>query len=512
MATKPPPARSIGVLEPPTSAPTGDLLELAHDAFIVTSVPDGTVTYWNHAAALIYGWTADEAIGRHISLLLGTHFPIPMAVIRERVQETGLWEGEIVQSTRTGETIVVRSRWAARLDADGKVEALLQINRDVTVEKLVREELARSEFRFRYMIENADEGVVQTSPTGEVLFANQRFADLLGVPFEGIIGRSVFDFTDEAGAHLIQGRTLSDTTATHLSSDFTWIRADGTEVFTRVSAAAMRDQEGTHIGSLSLVMDVGERRKAQELLDNLNQELERRVAARTSELAALNQELEAFAYSVSHDLRAPLRSIDGFSQALLEDYSDKLDDTGLDYLGRLRASAQRMALLIDDMLTLSRVNRGTVTTHEIDLALIARDVVDDLRRLEPEREVTFDAIGDLVANADPRLMRIMLTNLIGNAWKFTAGRTPALIELGARTVDGEHRFFVRDNGAGFDMRYADKLFTPFQRLHDQAQFPGSGIGLATVQRIVQRHGGKVWAEAVLEQGATFDFSLPGGDR
>jgi PAS domain S-box-containing protein len=511
MKTKAPRAQPISERTPQAAAPLDlipDLLELAHDAFIVTSIPFGIVRYWNHAAFEIYGWTAEEAVGRQVDDLLGTVFPMILADIQQQLSDTGLWEGELVQTTRTGETIVVKSRWAARRDASGKVEALLKINRDITAEKLVRDELARSEFQFRYMIENADDGILQTSPTGLILFANQRFVDLLGIPFEGIVGRVVSEFTDEAGYRRIQGQAQNATITTHVGSDVTWIRRDGTEVFTRVSAAAMQDQGGAHIGSLALIRDIGEKKKAQELLANLNQELESRVVARTTELASVNQELEAFAYSVSHDLRAPLRGIDGFSHALLEDYSDSLDETGREYLRRLRASAQRMAMLIDDMLTLSRVNRGTVARVEVDLGAVARDVVDELRHAEPEREVTITTAPDLIASADPRLIRIMLTNLIGNAWKFTTGKKSATIELGVDTAGNEKTYFVRDNGAGFDMRYVGKLFTPFQRLHTQAQFVGSGIGLATVQRIIKRHGGTVRAEAVPDQGATFYFSLP----
>jgi PAS domain S-box-containing protein len=512
MITKPPHIEPTGEPTPPTALPMAlipDLLELAHDAFIVAQVPSGVVLYWNHAASVIYGWTAEEAVGRNIDDLLGTVFPMVIADIQQQLADTGLWEGELVQTTRTGETIVVTSRWAARRGPSGKVETLLKINRDITAEKLVRDELARSEFQFRYMIENADDGILQTSPTGLILFANQRFVDLLGIPFEGIVGRTVSEFTDEAGYHRIQGQAQKPA-ATHVGTDVTWIRADGKEVFTRVSAAAMEDQDGAHIGSLALIRDIGEKKKAQELLANLNQELEVRVVARTTELASVNQELEAFAYSVSHDLRAPLRGIDGFSYALLEDYGDKLDETGREYLNRLRASAQRMAVLIDDMLILSRVNRGNVARTELDLGVLAGEVVDELRLAEPERDVTITLASDLIANADPRLMRILLTNLIGNAWKFTSGSDAARIELGVEVAGNEKAYFVRDNGAGFDMRYVDKLFTPFQRLHTQAQFAGSGIGLATVQRIIKRHGGTVRAEAVLDQGATFYFSLPAG--
>jgi PAS domain S-box-containing protein len=517
VTTKTPPAPSTGVSGSEHRVPAlpdliPDLLDLAHDAFIVTSVATGKVSYWSRAASTIYGWTAKEAAGRPVDELLGTVFPAAFTDIQRQMLETGLWEGELMQSTRTGQTIVVRSRWAARRDSQGKVDALLQINRDITAEKVVHDALARSEFQFRYMVENADEGIVQTSPTGSILFANQRFTDLLGVPYEGIIGRSIFDFTDEAGYHLVQGQPGVGATGTHdtFSPEVTWICADGRKVFTRVSAAAMQDQEGEHIGSLSLIRDIGEKKKAQELLANLSQELEVRVAARTVELASVNQELKAFAYSVSHDLRAPLRGIDGFSQALLEDYSDSLDETGRDYLRRLRASAQRMATLIDDMLTLSRVNRGSAAAAAVDLGVLAGEVLDDLRILEPKRQVTFLTTGDLAASADPRLTRILLTNLIGNAWKFTAGKTPATIELGVDLTGDEKTYFVRDDGVGFDMNYVGKLFRPFQRLHTQAQFPGSGIGLATVQRIVKRHGGSVRAEGEPDHGATFYFTLPAG--
>ncbi|MEP7105086.1 MAG: PAS domain-containing protein, partial [Chloroflexota bacterium] len=183
-----------------------DLLDLAHDAFIVTSVTGGTVSYWSRAATAIYGWTAREAAGRRINELLGTVFPVAEADIQRRTLETGLWEGELIQSTKSGQTIVVRSRWAPRRDSHGNVLALLRINRDITAEKVIHDALARSEFQFRYMVENADEGIVQTSPTGSILFANQRFTDLLGIPFHGVVGRSIFEFTDEAGYHLVKGQ------------------------------------------------------------------------------------------------------------------------------------------------------------------------------------------------------------------------------------------------------------------------------------------------------------------
>lgn len=235
--------------------------------------------------------------------------------------------------------------------------------------------------------------------------------------------------------------------------------------------------------------------------------LERRVVERTAQLEAANKELEAFSYSVSHDLRAPLRGIDGFGQILLEEYSNKLDDQGREYIQRLRAASQRMAQIIDDLLKLARVTRAELSLEEIDLSALALDVVEKLRSEFPERNVRFDTVRGLKAHADIRLLRIALENLLGNAWKFTGRRQEAHIEFGASDQNGQPVYFVRDNGAGFDMAYTNKLFGAFQRLHDAHEFPGTGIGLATVQRVIQKHGGRIWAESAVDRGATFYFTL-----
>ena len=221
-----------------------------------------------------------------------------------------------------------------------------------------------------------------------------------------------------------------------------------------------------------------------------------------------NKELEAFSYSVSHDLRAPLRGIDGFSQALVEDETDRLSERGRDYLKRIRAAAQRMAELIDDLLRLSRVSRGEFKRERVDLSALVGAIVDELRRAVPERAVTVDVQPEVIASGDPRLVRITLENLLGNAWKFTSKTAGARLAFGAVREGDELVYFVRDNGAGFDMKYAERLFGAFQRLHADKDFPGTGIGLATVQRIVNRHGGRIWVEAAVGEGATFRFTLP----
>jgi signal transduction histidine kinase len=238
-------------------------------------------------------------------------------------------------------------------------------------------------------------------------------------------------------------------------------------------------------------------------LEERNEELRRNAA----ELLAANTELDAFAYSVSHDLRAPLRSIDGFSQVLLEDYATRLDESGQDSLQRVRAASQRMAVLIDDLLKLARVTRAEMHTEPVDLSAMARDIVAELQRTAPERPVEFAIAPGLKVQGDSRLLRVVLDNLLRNSWKYTGNQPRPRIEFATAEDNGQRVFMVRDNGAGFDMKYADKLFGVFQRLHTSTEFEGTGVGLATVRRIITRHGGRIWAEGVVDRGATFYFTL-----
>jgi signal transduction histidine kinase len=283
-----------------------------------------------------------------------------------------------------------------------------------------------------------------------------------------------------------------------------------------IKAGDLRRRVGTgardEVGRLSrafdamtyaLVNDIAEREKAEEEVRGLNKDLEHHIR----QLEESNRELDAFSYSVSHDLRSPLRSIDGFSRALVEDYSGKLDDEGRDYLERIRGATQRMAQLIDDLLKLSRVARMEAQRETVDLSAIAADISGRLRKNRPERQVRFIIADGLAASGDERLLTVALENLIANAWKFSEKNPEAVIEFGIAHVQGEPAFYVKDNGAGFDMAFAGKLFNPFQRLHHAAEFSGTGIGLATVKRIINRHGGRVWIESQMNTGTTVYFTL-----
>ncbi|MDH2433136.1 ATP-binding protein [Pokkaliibacter sp. MBI-7] len=283
-----------------------------------------------------------------------------------------------------------------------------------------------------------------------------------------------------------------------------WHVRSGEFRFVVFKAVPLLGPDGRPQEWMGVIDDVHERVQASQEVTRLNAELEQRVVQRTAELENANRELEAFSYSVSHDLRAPLRSIDGFSLALLEDYREQLDGTAQDYLDRVRAAAQRMGGLIDDLLNLARVSRMEIKRQPLNLSAMAEELISELQETAPERQVTVRIQAGLLAYGDDRLMRVALGNLLNNAWKYTSRCAAPSIEFDRN----EEEFFIRDNGAGFDMTYASRLFTAFQRLHDTQEFPGTGVGLATVQRVIRRHGGQIRAEARINEGATFFFTLP----
>jgi PAS domain S-box-containing protein len=291
----------------------------------------------------------------------------------------------------------------------------------------------------------------------------------------------------------------------HADDEVHW-RADGSSIPVEYWSHPMY-RDNTLIGAVVTFVDISARRQVEAELRQHRDELEQRVKSRTAELSAANQELEAFSYSVSHDLRAPLRAIDGFSSILIEDYATQFDPEAKRYFQRIRDAVQRMGVLIDELLELSRVGRTEMRLTSVDLSAIAGEVVETLQNGEPQRRVHVTLTPGLVAHGDERLLRLLLQNLVDNAWKYTRHVPAAHIDFGMRSEADETVYYVRDNGAGFDMVFADKLFQPFQRLHRPEDFEGTGVGLAIVARIIKRHGGRIWVEATVGQGATFFFTL-----
>ncbi len=364
------------------------------------------------------------------------------------------------------------------------------------------EDYRRSEARFRSAMEYSAIGKVLLDSNGAIVEANPAFGRIVGHAPASLAGRaleSLFDDLDANDHH-------------ELEAEGVWRgmrrvqREDGSVRHVHVTYSRVPGNVGQDITGLAQMEDVTERMLAEARVHALNRTLEARVALRTRELMRANQELESFAYSVSHDLRAPLRAIDGFSRILAERYGERLDEAGQGYLARVRRAAGRMGELIDSMLQLSRLSRSALKIEQVDLGRLAQEAVEELQAGEPEREVEVDIEPGLQVSGDASLLRGLVGNLLGNAWKFTRKREDARIRFG-RNDAGE--FYVRDNGAGFAQEYVDKLFRPFQRLHNEEHFAGHGIGLATVHRIVERHGGSIRAEGRVGEGATFYFTLPG---
>ena len=350
--------------------------------------------------------------------------------------------------------------------------------------------------------------ILMLDPEGNVLSWNGGAERLLGYTSDEILGLPMSRFHPaDAPAFAAEESLAMAARDGHFREEGWRVRKDGTRFWADVTLTALRDRGGALRGFATITHDMTERRAAEDQIRGLNAELEERVRQRTAELAQAVKELESFSYSVSHDLRAPLRAIDGFSSALLAHGVDRLDDRGRHYLDRIRAGAFRMSELIDDLLLLSRVSRSDLRLAPLDVGQLAASIAAELRRRDPGRDVEVRIAEGMNATGDRRLLTIALENLVGNAWKFTSRKARARIEIGCAAEGDEIVYFVRDDGAGFDMAYADKLFGAFQRLHEASDFEGTGIGLATAQRVISRHGGRIWAEGRPGEGATFFFTL-----
>lgn len=371
-------------------------------------------------------------------------------------------------------------------------------------------ELKASEARLDLVMRATMDGVWDWDVANDSYYLSPRFKELLGYREDGMPDErgSFLEHLhpeDRARVEAAVERHFSQRTCYDI--EYRMRTADGSYRWFRARGQAVWDESGKVVRFAGATSDVMAQKLAGAEVGKLAARLEQCVQERTAELTAANRELEAFSYSVSHDLTAPLRSIDGFSRMLAEDYGGRLDERADGYISRIRAGTARMHRLIDDLLSLSRITRNEMRRETVDLSAIAQRIAAELEQSAPGRDVEFVIAPDMLAAGDPNLLAIALTNLLHNAWKFTARHEHARIEAGMTRDDGRSTYFVRDDGAGFDPHYASKLFSPFQRMHGVQEFEGTGIGLAIVHRIIQQHGGRIWAEAEPEKGATFRFTL-----
>jgi len=393
----------------------------------------------------------------------------------------------------------------------GMILQLFSARASAEMERLeVEEALRAGEARFRTLSECSPIGIFQLDRVRECVYVNARWSEITGLTREQGLGPGWMQCVHPDDRARVEARRRVD--IGDYAAELRLVQPDGAVRRVNLRVRSVHDAGGRIDGYVGTLDDISELTQADEEIRRLNADLERRVTERTTQLAAANAELEAFSYSVSHDLRSPLRALDGFSRALEEDFFERIDETGRGYLRRIRAASQHMGRLIDDLLLLSRASRVEMRREPLDLSALAAEIAAELRAHHPDRAVEFVCAPDLRASADRALARIVLYNLLDNAWKYTRRQPAARIELAEHPAPADGPapvFVVRDNGAGFDMRHAGKLFAPFQRLHASADFEGTGIGLATVKRIVARHGGHVWAEAAVARGANFYFTFGG---
>lgn len=386
-------------------------------------------------------------------------------------------------------------------------DANLELQNEIAGRWQAQLALNQSQQLLQAISDNSPAVIYAKDLAGRYLLVNRRYSELFHVPSDAVVGKTDHDIFPPAVAGAFQAmdqRVVAANTA--LMEEEIAPHDDGPHTYLSVKCP-LRNQDGRPYAVFGISTDITERKAAIAEIARLNAELEQRVARRTAELAAANQELEAFSYSVSHDLRAPLRAVNGFAGIVLEDFGPHLPPDGRQFLVRIRDAGRRMGQLIDDLLTFARLSRQPVHRQTVDMAGLVRGALDDLKPPPEGRQIEFQ-IGDLPpCQGDPALLEHVWTNLLGNAVKYTRDRKPAVIEVGANGNNGETVYFVRDNGTGFDMQYADKLFQVFQRLHRADEFEGTGVGLAIVQRIVHRHGGRTWAKAEPDRGATFYFTL-----
>jgi PAS domain S-box-containing protein len=472
--------------------------------------PDGWNTYFNQRWSEYTGLTQEESRGH------GWNIPFhpddqkrSSDAWQHAIQTGGVYSLEV----RLRRADAVYRWWLVRglplREANGGIMRWFGTCTDIHDLKMSEEKTQLISKRIGSMTDEVrDYLVIMLEPDGRVATWNKGAERSTGYKAEEIVGQHFrrFYLPSDVADHKPELELERAAAEGRVENENWRLRKDGSRFWANVVVTALRDSEGKINGFVKIARDLTARKEAEEKIHQLNAELERRIIERTTELEAANKELEAFSYSVSHDLRAPLRAVDGFSQAVLEDYGSLLPPEGHHYLKNIREGAQRMGTLIDDLLAFSRLSRAPLSKRAVNTNGLVRRVLEDLSPEQRNRKIEI-RIGELPScECDGALLKQVWTNLLSNAMKYTRQRSPAEIEIGCK-MGQENIYFVRDNGAGFDMRYVDKLFGVFQRLHRADEFEGTGVGLAIVQRIVHRHGGRIWAEASLNGGATFSFTL-----
>ncbi len=484
-------------------------IESAMDA-IITVDKDQHIVLFNEAAQIMFQYQPETIIGQSLEQIIPVRFRDIHHTHIKSFGETGVTNrrmgalGGISGLRADGEEFPIEAS-ISQIEQDGE-KFFTVILRDITERVRFEAELREQEERFRNTFDHAPVGIAHLDLDGKFLLINQTFCDIVGYSINEIRNLDFQAITYDEDLEIDHVQRLLNGEVQINSAEKRYIHKNNDLVWVRITKSLVRDSNKPQY-FITIIEDISAQKQLENDLRRLNEELENRVKERTAHLMAVNQELEAFSYSVSHDLRAPLRSIDGFSLALLEDFSDELDEDGQDYLNRVRAASQRMGELIDDMIKLSRITRASMQVENVNLSPLVDEIITKLKDANPERNITFIIQDEVRVKGDERLLKVLLENLLGNAVKYTSKKTEACIEFGETLENNQPTYFVKDNGAGFNMAYADKLFGAFQRLHSIEDFDGSGIGLATCKRILHRHGGNIWAEARIDEGATFYFRL-----
>jgi PAS domain S-box-containing protein len=472
---------------------------------VLSRLSDGRILEVNRSFERISGLAREQIVGQTTVNVGFFSLDERNQWIERLIREGSVRDFTIDRKRRDGSRVVVSCSLEI-VELASEKYTFLSVH-DITERKMAEEALVVSDRKFQTLFQlNPAALAFAHAQSGRFVEVNQAFEEVYGIPRGTAVGKTATELglypnpqiREQLLKQLLEKGRLRGVDMSRMRKDGTMLHISGN--------AELLEMDGEQY-LISATLDVSALKEAEATLRKTNASLEARVERRTRELQQSNQELEAFCYSVSHDLRAPLRSIDGFSQALEEDYSALLDKQATDYLGRIRRSAKRMSELIDNLLDLSRVTRAEIHRCDVNLSRLANEIITTLKTEEPTRSVIVSIAENLHTDGDKNLLGLVIENLLSNAWKYTSRTADARIEFGCDIINGQNVFYVRDNGVGFDPQYIGKLFQPFQRLHFADEFPGHGVGLATVMRIIKRHGGDVWAEGELEKGATFRFTM-----